>query len=116
VKSSHRGAVTVLNPGVDVPRCFANTADVIVRFENTYSAYQSFVPNSWESGYGHRKFMEIIHDTPSGSLPSAISESKANGAGYIYVTDQPYSSLPSYWSTEVFLARWSFHRKVPGPA
>jgi hypothetical protein len=105
VKVNHPGALTVINPGIDVPSCYANSADVILRFENSYTSYQSFTPNSWESGYDPKKFMDVIYGTTSSELSSAVSLSKTNGAGYVYFTDaglpNPYDVLPSYWSTEL---------------
>ena len=105
VKATHPGAFTVINPGIDVPSCYANSADVILRFEGSYSSYQSFTPSSWESGYDPRKFMDIVYSTPSASLSTAVSLSKTDGAGYVFFTDaglpNPYDVLPSYWSTEL---------------
>ena len=105
VKATHPGALTVLNPGTDVPSCYANAADVILRFEGSYSSYESFTPESWESGYDAHKFMDIVYSTPSADLSTAVSRSKTDGAGYVYFTDaglsNPYDVLPSYWSTEL---------------
>ncbi|MBR7835430.1 fibronectin type III domain-containing protein [Actinospica durhamensis] len=105
VKATHPGAFTVINPGIDVPSCYANSADVILRFEGSYSSYQSFTPESWESGYDPRKFMDIVYSTPSANLSTAVSLSKTDGAGYVFFTDaglpNPYDVLPSYWSSEL---------------
>jgi chitodextrinase len=105
VKVNHPGALTIINPGTDVPSCYANSADVIVRFEGSYSSYTSFTPSSWESGYDPHKFMDIVYSTPSADLSNAVGLSKSDGAGYVYLTDaglpNPYDVLPSYWSTEL---------------
>jgi hypothetical protein len=105
VKINHPGALTVINPGTDVPSCYANSADVILRFEGSYSSYASFTPESWESGYDAHKFMDVVYSTPSADLPTAVSLSKTDGAGYVYFTDaglpNPYDLLPSYWSSEL---------------
>ena len=105
VKQYFRGAQTVLNPGIDIPQCYENAADTILNFEDSYTAYTTFVPQAWESGYDPHKFMHIIHSTPSAQMQDAINRSKNNGAGYVYVTDavmpNPYNTLPSYWSSEL---------------
>ena len=105
VKANHPGALTVINPGTDVPSCYANSADVILRFEGSYSSYQSFTPESWESGYDAHKFMDIVYSTPSADLSTAVGVSKTDGAGYVDFTDagepNPYDVLPSYWSSEL---------------
>ncbi|HTJ67125.1 MAG TPA: spherulation-specific family 4 protein [Actinospica sp.] len=105
VKVNHPGALTVINPGIDVPSCYANSADVILRFEGSYTSYQSFTPESWESGYDPHKFMDVVYGTTSANLSTAVSLSKTDGAGYVFFTDaglpNPYDVLPSYWSTEL---------------
>jgi len=105
VKVNHPGALTVINPGIDVPSCYANSADVILRFEGSYSSYTSFTPESWESSYDPHKFMDVVYSTTSSELSTAVSLSKTDGAGYVFFTDDglanPYDTLPSYWSTEL---------------
>jgi Spherulation-specific family 4/Fibronectin type III domain len=105
VKANHPGALTVINPGIDVPSCYASSADVILRFEGSYTSYQSFTPQSWESGYDPHKFMDVVYGTTSANLSTAVSLSKTDGAGYVFFTDaglpNPYNVLPSYWSTEL---------------
>jgi chitodextrinase len=105
VKQYHTGALTVDNPGIDVPQCYENSADILLRFENSYTSYTSFVPNSWESGYDPHKFMDLVYSATSAQMSDAINRSKNNGAGYVDVTDaglpNPYGTLPSYWSSEL---------------
>lgn len=105
VKQYHNGALTVVNPGIDVPQCYENTADVLLRFEGSYTSYTTFTPNAWESGYDPHKFMDLVYSATSAQMSDAINRSKNNGAGYVDVTDaglpNPYNTLPSYWSSEL---------------
>jgi chitodextrinase len=105
VKQRHSGALTVDNPGTDVPQCYENSADVLLTFEGSYASYTSYAPSSWESGYDPHKFMNLIYSTSSTQMANAITLSKNNGVGYVYVTDgalsNPWNVLPSYWSSEL---------------
>jgi hypothetical protein len=105
VKQFHTGATTVDNPGTDVPQCYENSADVLLTFEGGYTSYQSYTPNSWESGYDPHKFFHVVYSATSSQLSNAVALSKNDNAGYVYITDaglpNPYSTLPSYWSGEL---------------
>jgi len=105
VKQRHSGALTVDNPGVDVPQCYETSADVLLTFEGSYASYTSYAPSSWEAGYDPHKFMNLIYATGSTQMADAITRSKNNGVGYVYVTDgvlsNPWNALPSYWSSEL---------------
>src|SRR5664280_2524815 len=39
VKANHPGAMTAINPGRVVPRCYENAGDVLVTFEGSYDTY-----------------------------------------------------------------------------
>ncbi|MGD0313743.1 MAG: spherulation-specific family 4 protein [Acidimicrobiales bacterium] len=114
VKRTHPGAMTVLNPGIAVPRCFDNAADVLVTFEGSYAnyvgtpgsqgkAYQplDWAPSSpdkvWHIVYGADSSVEMVH---------AMALGRSRDAGYVYVTDagppNPFGVLPptDYWSAE----------------
>jgi hypothetical protein len=112
VKKNHPGAITVLNPGAAVPQCYQNSADILLTYEGSYSCYtggpcpagQAYTPLSWNP-LDPDKIWHIIYGTSASQLPSALAASKANGAGYVYVTDaglpNPYNTLPSYWPSEL---------------
>lgn len=107
VKVHHPGAMTVLNPGTVVPRCYEDSADVLLTFEGGYATYEG-------SGYQRldwtptnaSKIWHIIYDVPASQVAQVTAEAAARGAGYVYVTDDvlanPYDTIPSdaYWSAE----------------
>ncbi len=112
VKSSHRGAVTVLNPGIAVPNCYQDAADTLVTFEGSIGDYTghptvpqtAYVPLSWDP-VNPAKIWHIIYGVPGISeLDKVVRLSKSRNAGYVYVTNlvpaNPYNHLPApdYWS------------------
>jgi chitodextrinase len=112
VKQNHPGAITVLNPGINVPQCYQNSADVLVTFENTYACYSggscpsgAFTALSWNP-VDPRKILHLVYATTELQLADAISRSKSRNAGYVYITEDsvpnPWDSVPtgSYWSSE----------------
>ncbi|MFT4569799.1 MAG: hypothetical protein ACI8TX_000300 [Hyphomicrobiaceae bacterium] len=107
VAGKDASAVTVINPGINTPECFINTADIILNFEGTWTNYQSWTPSGWETGYDANRFWHLVHGTPEGSVADAVLLSQQNNAGWVYVTPDglpnPWDTLPSpsYWSTEL---------------
>ncbi len=109
------GAVTVLNPGIAVPRCYAAAADVLVTFEGSYANYtgapdavgQDFEPLTWTPA-GPEQIWHIVYGAIStGEMEHAMDLSRQRGAGYVYVTDaglpNPFGALPpaDYWAAEL---------------
>jgi hypothetical protein len=101
VKSKGGVAKVVLNPGTKTGECYMTSSDIIVTFEDEYDKYIGWQPDGWETRYGPDRFWHLVINTPSSSLPQAISLSKSRNVGWIYVTDDnggnPWDSLPSYW-------------------
>ena len=68
VHTYHQGALTVVNPGVAVPQCYEDTADVIVSFEGSYTDYQnppaSLAPPAWALNADPNKFWNIVYNVP----------------------------------------------------
>ena len=107
-------AVTVLNPGIAVPRCYAEAADVLVTFEGSYANYigtpdvlgQDFEPLHWTPS-GTERIWHIVYGATSTEMEHAMALSRQRGAGYVYVTDaglpNPFGALPpaGYWAAEL---------------
>lgn len=110
VHKYHPGSLTVVNPGVGVPECYSDAADVIITFEGDYSSYMNptgdYVTQPWQLGEDPNKFWHLIYDVPQANLTAALDKSKQNNAGYVYVTPDslpnPWDTMPpsSYWSAE----------------
>jgi hypothetical protein len=114
VKRTHPGAMTVLNPGIAVPRCYESTADVLVTFEGSYADYtgtpdpqgKAYQPLDWKPSRTDKVWHIIYGAASSAQMAHAMALGKSRNAGYIYVTDagppNPFATLPptDYWSAE----------------
>lgn len=120
VKHNHPGAVTVANPGIAVPQCYQDAADILVTFEGRYDCYDAddeenesdgsvcpsglrFQDPGWDP-VDPNKFWHLVYDTSSSQISTAAALSKQRKAGWVYITDDsgdnPWDTLPgsSYWS------------------
>ncbi len=113
VKEAHPGALTALSPGTAVPRCYQNSADVLVTFEGDYQAYlgRSAAPAGayraldWAPVDPDRIWNIVYGVATKSEMDSVVALSKSRKAGYIYVTNDaqanPYGTIPSlYWAQE----------------
>ncbi|MEU9345891.1 spherulation-specific family 4 protein [Streptomyces sp. NPDC048278] len=104
-KVHHPGAMTVLNPGTVVPRCYEDSADILLTFEGSYDTYENggYQALDWTPA-DPRKIWHIIFGVPADKVSLVDATSRTRGAGYVYITDDvltnPYDTLPSYWSAE----------------
>jgi Spherulation-specific family 4 len=96
---------TVINPGINTPECFVTAADILLNFEGSFSAYQTWTPDGWEAGYDPSHFWHLVYGASAGQMPTAVLLSQSRGAGYVYVTDDglpnPWDTLPPYWAAEL---------------
>ena len=113
VKEAHPGAVTALNPGSAVPKCYQDAADVLVTFEGSYGDYtgspdaagNAYRPLAW-SPVDSDKIWHIVYGAATQSeMERVVALSKGRNAGYVYVTNDaaanPYDTIPSlYWGDE----------------
>ncbi len=104
-----RDAFVALNPGTGAEECYAEVADALVVFENTYAAYLTWTPPAWVRRYRARQFWHLVYGAASiDELRSAVALSRERHAGFVYVTDDtvdgtgsPWDTLPSYWRSEI---------------
>jgi chitodextrinase len=112
VHSYHPGALTVANPGVAVPDCYEDAADIIVTFEGDYTDYLNptgqYVTKQWQLDADPNKFWNLVYDVPDQTtLTAVMNKSKQNNAGYIYATPDtlpnPWDTVPdsTYWNAEL---------------
>ncbi|GLY28913.1 spherulation-specific family 4 protein [Kineosporia sp. NBRC 101731] len=110
VHDNHPGALTVVNPGVAVPQCYEDSADVLLTFEGTYTDFLAttrpaqYQTAQWQLDGDPNQFLELIYDVPTTTaLQQVITRSKADNAGYVYVTPD---TLPNPWDTVPATAYW----------
>jgi chitodextrinase len=118
VHSLHVGSLTVANPGIAVPQCYEDTADVLLTFEGSAADYLNpsadLAPQPWQLRADPDKFWNIVYDVPQSQLAAVMAVSKHNNAGYIYATprtlvENPYFAVPepAYFSTELAASKGS---------
>lgn len=96
---------TVLNHGSVPDSGYAAIGDVLMVFENTYSAWPAFSPPSWFADYPPSKFgLAVYGVTGAAAMREVVSQAAAYGVGTICVTDEAddfFSSLPTYLTAEL---------------
>ncbi|MBT2234521.1 spherulation-specific family 4 protein [Nonomuraea sp. NEAU-A123] len=118
VKKYHPGAITIHNPGIAPAACYADSADILVTFEGDYATYLNPPAErqqaAWEAAYDPKRIWHLVYDAPDATaVAAAVAKSKANNAGYIYVTNDvmanPWDVLPStsYMSAQLAAAKGS---------
>ncbi|MEU4805433.1 spherulation-specific family 4 protein [Actinosynnema sp. NPDC023587] len=108
VRAAHPHARVAINPGTGAEQCYDAVADTILSFEGDHRSYLAHVPPAWESANPRReKFWHLVYDVPTAQdMAEVVARTKANGAGYVYVTDRPFSPstwdwLTTYWDAEL---------------
>jgi len=78
----------------------------MVQFARNWPEYQTdYAPPSWMPANSPQRFVHFVHSVPPGDASAALSRAIANGAGWVFITDQsdpnPWSVLPSYFNEEL---------------
>jgi hypothetical protein len=102
-------AFVALNPGTSAEECYAEVADALVIFENTYAEYLTWTPPTWVHRHRSRQFWHLVHGAATeAEMRSAVALSQQRRAGFVYVTDDtidetgsPWDTLPPYWRAEL---------------
>ncbi|MEZ6132036.1 MAG: spherulation-specific family 4 protein [Planctomycetaceae bacterium] len=84
---------------------YANTADILVTFENTGNEYRNnYTPPSWLNDFSDDHFAHVIHS--ESSVTEALRDISLAGdrkAGLLFITSDtfpnPYDEVSSYWSS-----------------
>ncbi|MGH9839889.1 MAG: spherulation-specific family 4 protein [Blastocatellia bacterium] len=100
------GRLVVLNPGTFPAEDYALVGDIILVFDDSYSAYVSVQTPAWVFNYPANKFWHVVYSAPTArEMREAIRLSRQRNGRHVYVSDgvlpNPYDSLPSYWSEEL---------------
>lgn len=98
------GSQVWINPGwYPSSPAYLSAADVVVDFESSYDTLTANPPPSWVYSYPASRFATVLElpDSESSDLSAALSLTRADNSGHVYVADQQnYSALPAYWSAE----------------
>ncbi|MEO6122962.1 MAG: spherulation-specific family 4 protein [Ilumatobacteraceae bacterium] len=88
LKSHDAGTMIVLNPGVAVPRCFLDVADVLVDFEGSALTYVASDTPEWRAEYDSARFWHIVYDVAGPMVDEVLAAAARQRAGWLFVTDQ----------------------------
>ena len=105
------GAVLVLNHGVIPPSGYAAIGDILVVFENQYSAWSGFTPASWMFSYPPAKFCVLVWNVTAANMPTVMGQAQAFGIGNVFLTDEAddnWTALPSYLAGEAGAAETAY--------
>jgi hypothetical protein len=104
IRGTNPGTSIWINPGDYPDPSYMSVSNVVMAFEGPYSLYHNVDVPSWVFDYSPDRFANTVYATSGSQVTSALNLSKTRNAGYVYVTNgsggNPYSALPSYWSTE----------------
>jgi hypothetical protein len=104
IHGANPGSSIWINPGTYPDPGYMSVSNVVMAFEGPYAAYHNVEVPSWAFAYNPDRFANTIYATRGSQVAGALEQSRSRNAGYVYVTDgtggNPYSGLPSYWSTE----------------
>ena len=98
------GGLVVFNCGTPPLVAYISIADITCILEDTYVALTGSYENpSYANPTNAAKLAIIVHDASSAQAQAAVYQTIFYSVQYCYVTDgtgaNPYSSLPSYWTT-----------------
>ena len=92
---------------------YISFSDLMVEFAMSWSDYQSYVVPSWMPSGSPERFCHFISGVPTADAGAAISRAIANGAGWVFATDQsepnPWGQLPAYFDAELQAIRSLAH-------
>jgi hypothetical protein len=80
--------------------------DMMVQFARNWSEYQTdYTPPSWMPANSSSRFCHFVNGVPASDASAALSRTVANGAGWVFVTDQSdpnaWGALPTYFDEEL---------------
>jgi hypothetical protein len=109
IKNAHPNDLVIINPGWNISMDYEPYGDIFMNAENTFALYQgswSVQYPGWEDNPAYQnRFWHGVHTTNSGDLTTALNLTRANNAGWVYITDDvmpnPYKVTPTYLASEV---------------
>jgi hypothetical protein len=108
VKNINSNWQVVGNPGTATIEQYLTwpSADRLTVFENVGSAYAGYTPSAWNSSYADDHFVHLLHTEPSSTnMKADLNLAVTRSVGGVFITNDvlnnPWDTLPSYWSDEI---------------
>ncbi|GGW32738.1 hypothetical protein GCM10010503_05790 [Streptomyces lucensis JCM 4490] len=105
LRSTGDTAHIVLGHGSHPYPGYAESADQLVTFAGSWSAYRWSQVAEWTADYPPDRFCHFVHGVPRGHLDEALRIARWQGAATVYFTDHtdgggrldPWETMPGYW-------------------
>jgi Ca2+-binding RTX toxin-like protein len=114
IKSLNLAYTVVGNPGVNTIEAYANTADILVTFEGSYSSYQSYTAPNWAANYGPSKFAHLVYGVTSDAIFTQTEQLAASLAANLYITNDNYipgnPAAPNPW--DIFSTFYTYNQII----
>jgi hypothetical protein len=109
IKSKRSSYLVVGNPGINTLEVYLTrpVTDALVTFENN-TGYAQYIPDPWTQTNAATAFSHLCYAVAApDTMTNYVLLARGRNAAYIYVTDDagnnPWDTLPSYWSSEIGL-------------
>lgn len=107
-KVKHPGSLVIHNFGTYAAPAYEPYGDIFVTAEMDYTLYQTWsapTDGFHNVGANSNRFWHLIHTTDASDFSDALTATRANNAGWVYITDDvmfnPYDAAPTYFNTEL---------------
>lgn len=107
-KIKHQNDPVIQNFGTYTTPAYEPYGDIFINAEMDHALYQTWVlpVDGFQDNPAYsNRFWHLIHTTDSTDFASALTQTRNNNAGWVYITDDtmpnPYSASPTYWNTEL---------------
>ncbi len=96
----------VFNHGTNTPEIYFNWADVNIIYEDSFSNWTRYTPDSYINNYYSDGFGALVYSAEEATdMEVALDLILDRNIGYAFITDDslpnPWDKLPSYWNEEV---------------
>ncbi|HEX6416588.1 MAG TPA: spherulation-specific family 4 protein, partial [Candidatus Saccharimonadales bacterium] len=107
-KSKYQNDLIAQNFGTYTSPAYEPYGDIFLNAEMGYALYQtwSLPADGFQDNPAYsNRFWHLIHTTSGAEFADALSDSRNNNAGWVYITDDvmpnPYQNAPTYFNTEL---------------
>lgn len=119
IKAKSEIAVVVLNPGTNCLESLMTCADILATYENDYSDYAAYTPDTWAAKYHPTRFWHLIYNATEAEAVTARALARSRNVGWTFVTDDtmvdwnPFDTLATYGVTQTAYMKDELARRTP---
>ena len=119
IKAKSEIAVVVLDPGTNCLESLMTCADILATYENDYSDYAAYTPDTWAAKYHPTRFWHLIFNATEAEAVTARALARSRNVGWTFVTDDtmvdwdPFDTLATYGVTQTAYMKDELARRTP---